>query len=243
MQIAVVGANGMLGRYVSAVIGNSHVVDRITRNEFDIEKDDIDSINWKKYDYVINCAGLIKQKTGNFFKINSIFPAELNKRCKLIQISSDCVFSGSRGGYTIYDAPDSTDDYGISKAFGEVGTVIIRTSIIGENNPVALLDKVVGMEVSKGYINHYWNGVTCLELSKYILRIIDSNDYTSGLINYHSEAISKYELCKLILDVYDIDHPIEPVVSEYRNTTLIGIRSSLTIKEQLLEQRIFSSEI
>jgi len=39
---------------------------------------------------------------------------------RLIQISSDGVFSGMRGGYTEDDPPDAADVYGLSKLLGEV---------------------------------------------------------------------------------------------------------------------------
>jgi len=53
---------------------------------------------------------------------------------RLVHISTDCVFSGLRGGYTELDHPDSDDLYGRTKLLGEVDypdAVTLRTSIIG----------------------------------------------------------------------------------------------------------------
>ena len=61
-------------------------------------------------------------------------PARRRRNARLIHVSTDCVFSGRRGGYTEDDAPDPVDLYGRTKLLGEVidgGALTIRTSIIG----------------------------------------------------------------------------------------------------------------
>ena len=52
--------------------------------------------------------------------INSLFPHKIREICnfyntKLIQISTDCVFSGLKGNYKENDIADARDLYGISK--------------------------------------------------------------------------------------------------------------------------------
>ena len=64
-------------------------------------------------DVVINCVGVIKQlKNANdplhVLPLNALFPHHLAKLCmvagaRLIHISTDCVFSGNKGGYTESD--------------------------------------------------------------------------------------------------------------------------------------------
>ena len=71
--------------------------------------------------------------------INSFFPkhlVELSKKYnyKVIHISTDCVFSGTKGLYNEYSIKDAIDGYGITKSKGEIdapGHLTIRTSIIG----------------------------------------------------------------------------------------------------------------
>ena len=64
----------------------------------------------------------------------------------------------------------------MSKSLGELcKPTIIRISIIGEevNNKRSLLEWVKsnsGKEIN-GYENHYWNGVTCLQLAKIVNEI------------------------------------------------------------------------
>ncbi|UCD37167.1 MAG: sugar nucleotide-binding protein, partial [Fidelibacterota bacterium] len=65
---------------------------------------------------VLNCIGIIKQreKTENprrSIYLNALFPHLVAEACqevdaKLIQVSTDCVFSGEKGDYTEEDQPD-----------------------------------------------------------------------------------------------------------------------------------------
>ena len=91
---------------------------------------------------VINCTAVRKPVPPDPMKSISIFsllPHRLGRLCRLrgarlIQISSDGVFSGSRGAYTEDDLPDANDLYGVAKLLGEVSephAVTLRTSIIG----------------------------------------------------------------------------------------------------------------
>jgi dTDP-4-dehydrorhamnose reductase len=128
--------------------------------------------------WVVNALGRIKQKTedrNELYLANSLFPLHLSARMRceqrLIHASSDCVFSGRRGQYSVADERDAEDVYGLSKALGEAVAQsgrcwVIRTSIIGPE-----LGKGWGLmgwflrqsgEVN-GYTNHLWNGITTLE--------------------------------------------------------------------------------
>jgi len=93
---------------------------------------------------VINCIGIIKQLQAAkdpiiSLSINSLFPHRLANLCRIggvrmVQISTDCVFSGRQGGYTEDDASDAEDLYGRTKFLGEIAVpdcLTLRTSIIG----------------------------------------------------------------------------------------------------------------
>ena len=95
-------------------------------------------------DAVVNCVGIVKQLAGakdpvQSITINALLPHLLARACaargaRLVQISTDCVFDGSRGGRVEGDPPDAPDLYGRSKMLGEVtgsGCLTLRTSIIG----------------------------------------------------------------------------------------------------------------
>ena len=92
----------------------------------------------------INCIGVVKQSpvaadAVSLVTANALFPHQLAAACsargvRLIHVSTDCVFSGRRGGYAEEDLPDPSDLYGRSKLAGEAsgpGIVTIRASMIG----------------------------------------------------------------------------------------------------------------
>jgi dTDP-4-dehydrorhamnose reductase len=74
-----------------------------------------------KPDVVINCIGLIKQLAEandplQAIPINSLLPHRLARLCaianaRLVHISTDCVFSGSKGNYLESDLSDAKDLY------------------------------------------------------------------------------------------------------------------------------------
>jgi len=92
---------------------------------------------------IINCIGTIKQlKSAKdpiiSLTVNSLFPHRLENLCRdsgvrMIHISTDCIFSGRKGGYVETDVSDAEDLYGRTKFLGEIdapGCLTLRTSII-----------------------------------------------------------------------------------------------------------------
>jgi len=230
MKLFVFGSNGMLGNYIIKNLSKDYQVIKLTRKDYDLSKLSIDSLsellkykNIQKDDIVINCAGVIPQaskqrglNTRLYFTINSLFPVVLSQICdkfeaKMIHVTTDCVFSGKDGNYDENSLHDETNDYGTSKSLGELcKATIIRTSIIGEEtiNKRSLLEWVRsnrGGEIN-GFTNHMWNGVTCLQLSKIIEKMIREKFYWEGVRHTFSpRSVSKYELVSLINEIYDLN--------------------------------------
>jgi dTDP-4-dehydrorhamnose reductase len=130
----------------------------------------------------------------------------------VIQIGTDCVFSGERGNYLETDLFEATDIYSQSKIDGEKNspfTMIIRTSIIGKeigrNN--SLLNWVLSQEKNaelNGYTNHFWNGLTTLHFSNLVKGIIKSNNFRAGTFHVlPSDQVSKYELLRIISEKFN----------------------------------------
>lgn len=242
MKIFIFGANGMLGNYISRYLKNFYNIIEFTRKEFDIEENlmNIENFlllhNLEKNDIIINCTGIIPQKHNNsllkkYINVNTLFPLYLNNlcekySCKLIHITTDCVYSGIKGNYyenTIHD--DNSNIYSISKSLGEkINSCIIRTSIIGEDKESKSLlgwIKSQNNKIINGYTTHYWNGVTCLQLSKIIYKIIEENLYWKGIRHIFSpKIISKYNLIKKIIKIYDLSIDINPIKVNYINRSL-----------------------
>lgn len=226
-KIFVLGANGMLGTYVSEYFkGQNYNVVDVTRHNIDITKvNKLQLYSWFERkalpnDIIINCAGVIKpqiDKLGDLNGIlgNSVFPFLLANVCeelklKCIHITSDCVFSGNKGNYIESDLHDCTDVYGKTKSLGEPkNCTVIRTSIIGEErqNGRSLVEwiKKQKNKDANGYTTHFWNGVTCLELAKIINKMIVGNIYWDGVRHIYSpNIVSKDELLKIVNNVYDL---------------------------------------
>ncbi|MFS0596451.1 SDR family oxidoreductase [Peribacillus frigoritolerans] len=175
-------------------------------------------IDFIKPDITINCIGILNEYASNntkvAFQVNSVFPHQLVKLTeryggKLIHISTDCVFSGTKGDYTEADIPDSTTIYGQSKHLGEIRTekhLTIRTSIIGPELKEDGIGLFLWFMKQKGEIKGYekvlWNGVTTLELAKAIEAMIKNN--VTGLYHLGSEEkLSKYTLLKIIKESFN----------------------------------------
>ena len=179
-----------------------------------------------KPDTIINCAGVIKQIKSaqnplDIIPINSLFPHKLEKFCNLkkislIHISTDCVFSGRKGNYTEIDISDAEDLYGKSKYIGEVygkNSLTLRTSIIGHENGTtnSLLEWFLSQNnIIEGYTNAIFSGLTTLELSSIIEKIIINFGDLSGLYQVSSKPISKFDLLTLVKDIYQKDIEIIP---------------------------------
>ncbi len=143
--------------------------------------------------WAINAIGVIKPyihddnaaEVERAVNINALFPHVLARAaeptgCRVLQIATDCVYSGRRGHYTEKDEHDPLDVYGKSKSLGEVfsrSVYHLRCSIIGPEpkGHVSLLDWFLGQPRNagvNGYINHQWNGVTTLHFAKLCQGII-----------------------------------------------------------------------
>jgi dTDP-4-dehydrorhamnose reductase len=244
-MIHVYGSTGMLGSYVSEYLEREgYFILRMKRGEI------------LKGRVAVNCAGLIKQKmtdknTLEAIKINSIFPYILtNNYNHVIHVSTDCVFSGKKGNYIETDTIDAEDIYGITKAAGETGSVI-RTSVIGEGTfKKSLLEwvKENNGNTINGYINHFWNGVTCLQLTKAIAEVIKSGKYWNGVRHYFGETVTKLQLIEYIAKIYSPEIKIcSAVAEETINRTMDTIYKgtfieSPGIEEQLREQYEFRNK-
>jgi len=239
-KIFIFGSNGMLGNYVNKYLClNNYEIIPLTRNDYDLSKISIESLNnflinkgLEKNDVIINCAGIIPQASKDkilnknlYYKINSLYPVILSIICsnydaKFIHITTDCVFSGKDGKYDENSFHDEINDYGTSKSLGELcsGT-IIRTSIIGEEVTYkrSLVEWVKSNQNGNinGYINHFWNGVTCLELSKIIHKIIKDDLYWNGIKHIFSPTtVNKYQLCQIINNIYELNIEIKEFETE-----------------------------
>lgn len=230
MKIAVLGANGMLGRAVVQILSEDkrNTVITTTRENFTAKPSSLNGMCARlsqaigEPDYVINCIGAIKPmfkdttRLDELIYTNAVFPHQLAQwatfvKSKVIHITTDCVFSGESGEYTEHSPHDALDEYGKSKSLGEPSqlAMVIRTSIIGPETPGnarSFLEWVRSMSGQKvnGFTNHFWNGLTTFELAFALSEIIDENVWMPGLFHVFSDDITKAALVELISDTYGL---------------------------------------
>jgi dTDP-4-dehydrorhamnose reductase len=175
-------------------------------------------LNQIKPDVVVNCAGLTKHIAGSddpliSVPINTLMPHQLAKHCKLlgsrlIHVSTDCVFSGEKGGYVEQDTTDAQDVYGQSKALGELyypHTVTLRTSTIGHElqSQYGLLEWFLAQEKEcSGYTRAIFSGLPTIVFARIIRDIVIPDKSLTGLYHVAAKPIDKYSLLKLIAEVY-----------------------------------------
>ena len=193
-----------------------------------------------KPDVVINCVGLVKQvDQGNdvlsAIPINSLLPHRLAKLCalisaRLIHVSTDCVFSGARGGYSEADVPDAQDVYGRSKLLGEVdypNAITLRTSIIGHElrSGRGLVDWFLAQEGEiNGFKRAFFSGLPTVELAQVIKDYVMPNPSLHGVFHVSAESISKFDLLTLVAKTYGKSIRINPNDSFVIDRTLDSTR-------------------
>lgn len=223
MRILVLGATGMAGHTIAIYLKEQgHDVVAFSRKDFPFCKNvigDASDLNLIKklvrdgeFDVVINCIGVLNQdaeinKHQSVF-LNSYLPHYLsyitkNITTKVIQMSTDCVFSGKVGNYNEKSIRDGETFYDRSKALGEIENnkdLTFRNSIIGPDmnkNGIGLFNWF--MKQSKevnGYNKAIWTGITTLTLAKAMEKA--TRDNLVGMYNLvNNKTISKYELLQL----------------------------------------------
>lgn len=132
----------------------------------------------------------------------------------------NCVFACNDNIKNEESEHDCTDVYGKTKSLGEPeNCTVIRTSIIGEevNQGRSLIEWVKSKknDTANGFINHYWNGLTCLQVAKIFEDIIVNNKFWQGVRHIFSPyPVSKYELVNYINQTYNLNINIIPTESK-----------------------------
>jgi len=279
-KVLVLGATGMLGHSVAKVFKNDPAMQLIQTSrtklegflKFEAMKDDVaELIKYVNPDWVINCIGVIKphidekspESVLRAVEINGIFPYLLAKSTtkSVIQIATDCVYSGDKGSYNESDLHDATDVYGKTKSLGEIdfkNLIHLRVSIIGPEagRSTSLLEwfknQPEGAELN-GFTDHLWNGITTHHFGR-ISHGIVSNDLI-GLGKTHivpNDKVTKAKLLKIFSEAYNraditisevksaktIDRTLSTLDATLNTKiwNMAGFKAIPTIQEMVLEQ-------
>lgn len=242
VSVLILGATGMLGHKLYQQLSSEMEVVGTTRCAYEdvskygfFEKSriipnvnvlDIEglerTISSVRPEAVINCVGVTShvsegQDRSVSVRVNSIFPRELHDICwhagsRLIHVSTDCVFSGERGGYREDDPPDATDIYGVTKYLGEVtgdGAMTVRCSLIGRelgtaNNLVEWFLSNRGRTVD-GYSNVVFSGFPTMHFAGVIADIVLNHRDLHDIYHISAEPIDKFKLLSMLREAMSLD--------------------------------------
>jgi len=248
MKILILGAGGMLGHKLMQLWSSKYDVMGTVRKAaaaydrfgiFDRERliPHVDADYFPTFEkafarvephFVVNCVCVIKQLEAArdplaTISINALLPHRLARLCqargaRLIHVSTDCVFSGSKGMYTESDVADATDLYGRTKLLGEVSgpnCLTLRTSIIGReldsrNGLVEWFLQSQDRQV-RGFRRAIYSGLTTLEFARVIEAVMKAGKDLAGVYHVSSEPINKYELLLLVREAFGVSKDIVAV--------------------------------
>lgn len=282
-KVLVLGATGMLGHACSNVLKQNKSLDvsntsRVANSgflKFDASTDSIsDLISAVKPDWIVNCIGIIKPhideksitSINQAIRINALFPQEIAKATAkpVIQIATDCVYSGNIGAYAESALHDATDVYGKTKSLGEIPAdnfKHIRASIIGpeQGRSTSLLEWFKNQPQAaklNGFTDHLWNGVTTHHFG-FIAKAMIENDYLEFSKTHivPKDVVTKADLLRIFASAYnrpDIEiNDVESAKTVDRTLStenpesnlalwkLAGYETPPTIKQMVEEQASF----
>jgi dTDP-4-dehydrorhamnose reductase len=155
-------------------------------------------------------------------EVNALLRVQLRRRYRRRRrkISTDCVFSGDKGGYREEDQPDPVDLYGRTKLLGEVsseGALTLRTSMIGLGlyRKTSLVDWFLAQRGRVlGYRKAIFSGLTTRELSRVIRMVLEKHPQVSGLYHLSAAPIDKHTLLTKLrerlgksIEIVPVDEP------------------------------------
>ena len=230
-RVMVLGGSGMLGSMVVDVLsgvgdceltatvrdGSAAIASKypgVTWRTMDVTRPD--PAVFRDQDWIINAIGITKplvkddnaEQVERAIRVNAQFPHDLGQfvmesGARVLQIATDCVYSGIRGGYTESDTHDAWDVYGKTKSLGETyqpGVKHLRCSIIGPEPKdykflIEWFRRQPPRATLKGFTNHSWNGVTTLHFARLCRGAIATNMELPHLLHViPSGMITKAEM-------------------------------------------------
>jgi len=228
---------GFLGSYVFSEIKSNNFVglgtnfEHSTNNEsmkIDIRKIDFVQklLENEKPEIVINCVALgkidfLEKNPEMAYSVNSSGAQNIAVICKknnirMIHISTDSVFDGTKNFYTEDESTNPLNVYAKSKILAEQhilnscnNSVIIRTNFYGyDPNGNWFLNWIIdslkqGKQLT-GYQDIHFNPLEISNLSKLIVEL-SLTDFT-GIIHLSSDqALSKYNFIKKVIEIFDFN--------------------------------------
>jgi dTDP-4-dehydrorhamnose reductase len=196
MKILLTGGNGILGSELKKILSIDNTIESPKSIQMDIRYYcDVDiTIETLKPDMIIHCAALKEGRKDDLMSTNINGTYNLvssfnkhNKKGKFVYISTDYVYPGLTGNYSVNDPVLPINFYAETKLTGEIlvkgmqNHLIIRTSFYPKEFPW-----------NHGYVDKFTNKDYVDVIAPLIVDKIISNK--TGIINVGTERKSEYEL-------------------------------------------------
>jgi dTDP-4-dehydrorhamnose reductase len=237
MKVLIIGAEGMLGHDLEAVLGVEHEISTTTIYTLDITdlEKTVKTLGEINPDVVVHAAAFTdvdgsEERADLAYQVNVMGTRNVAVACQktdsaLVYISTDYVFDGTKGTpYQEYDQTNPLGMYGKTKYLGEVQVrdlldkfYIVRTSWLygyhGPNFVATMLGLAEKMDHIKVVADQIGSPTYTVDLAEAINQLIKTPAY--GI--YHvtnSDHCSWYEYAQLIFQMRGVEVELEPVSTE-----------------------------
>lgn len=238
MKILITGAGGMLGREMAEYLpGRGHEVYALGRGECDItdEGNCREVLQRMHPEVVVNCAAMTavddcESDERRAYLINAVGVERLAMACagvgaKLVQISTDYVFEGSKQSpYVEADAVNPKTVYGKSKLAGEVALkkhlddyIIVRVAwLYGKGGPSFVHTMLKLAQSGSGALrvvdDQRGNPTSCAAVAKGVADLVEAD--CKGLFHLTCEGeASWYEFACEIFSLSQMEQEVVPCTS------------------------------
>ena len=196
MKVFVTGGSGNLGKEIVKVISNSYEVIAPTRQECNLlDLETIDNlIKFHKPNLVIHLAAFVdtlgcelninRAIDNNIIGTINLVKSCLELNCKFVYISSEYIFKGDKGNYTVNDRLNPTNVYGKTKASAEYIVSIL-------NNYQIIRAPFIKKQYDKVFINQFCTRYFLEDVIDKIIDNIINND--SSIVHIANEKKSLYD--------------------------------------------------
>lgn len=253
MNIFVLGCNGVVGHAVAAYFKEAGHEVQFAGEEMAYNVQQLKAVISSQPDAIINCTAIVNQAAeedkARAAYLNAYLPHLLESltagtNTVVVHRSTDCIFSGARGQYTLEDTPDAKSFYARTKAVGELindKDITIRVSLIGpaqDEDDGSLLNWFLQQKGEvKGFANAIWTGLTTLEYAKTIEHLLSQKAH--GIFQAApKDSISKYELLKLFESHFPGNRTIVKVDNSRVDKSLVPFWGDYVIQTPTYEEQI-----